>query len=106
MSDESESFDFFVKYSIWYRVEPFLGNGPKQRVSRGNSPHSTLEILLETVFSTSVPRGYKENNWSRIRQLEGGAIEREISPEGTTVRSRYHTRASEGTAGWKRQLML
>jgi hypothetical protein len=43
---------------------PFLGNGsvntfPLQRIT-----HTTIELLLETVFSTrSVQSGYKEDNW-------------------------------------------
>jgi hypothetical protein len=35
-------------------VEWFLGNDRKQTSSRGNSPRSAVELLLETVFSTVV----------------------------------------------------
>jgi hypothetical protein len=51
------------------RVELFLGNDRKQSGSRGNSPRATIEVTLETVFSTVV----------RAERLRGGQLEQEYA---------------------------
>jgi hypothetical protein len=60
--------------------QPLLTNGPettfvsRQRLGKHvpgvTDTHATIEVLLETVFSTrSVQSGYKEDNWGNIRGL-------------------------------------
>jgi hypothetical protein len=55
-------------------TQPLLANGSeptfvsRQRLSKhvptATDTHATIEVRLETVFSTrSVPRGYKKDNW-------------------------------------------
>jgi hypothetical protein len=46
------------------RVEPFLGNDRRQ-----TGQHATVELLLETVFSTVVRAG----------RLSGGKLEQELA---------------------------
>jgi hypothetical protein len=58
--------------------------------------HATIEVLLETGFSTQfVPRSYKEENWSNHRHLEGSRrSERTWARKQriAIVRSRYQKR--------------
>jgi hypothetical protein len=48
-----------------------------KHVPAATDTHATIQILLETVFSTrSVQRGYKENNWSKFSSHPcGGGVE-------------------------------
>jgi hypothetical protein len=79
--------------------------------------HATIEVLLETVFSTwSVLRSYKEDNWSNRISFVWESVKKRSSWEVatvqrglergswriSTVRSRCKDRADEDTADWKR----
>jgi hypothetical protein len=65
-----------LKTTVEPEKQPLLANGSestfvsKQRLGKhvpaATDTHATIEILLETVFSTrSVQRSYKEDNWCK-----------------------------------------
>jgi hypothetical protein len=70
--------------------------------------HATIEVLLETVFSTrSVQNAViRRKTEARIDSWKRADIQRGLEPgsrERATVRSRYPATTTEDTAGWKRQ---
>jgi hypothetical protein len=92
----------------------------RQRLSKhvptAMDAHTTIEVLLETVFSTrSVQRDYKEDNWdnrvSSAREAvkerfswKGAAVRKGIEPGSrgiAVVRSRHQATTIEDTAVWK-----
>jgi hypothetical protein len=75
-------------------------------VSKAMDTHATIEVLLETVFSTqSVQMGYKETTEARSGSWKGAAIQRGLEPSSTgiaTASSCYQATTSEDITGWKR----
>jgi hypothetical protein len=53
-----------------------------KHVPAATDTHATIEVLLEIVFPTrSMQRGYKEENCSKNRQLEGSRRSERMSAE-------------------------
>jgi hypothetical protein len=77
-----------------------------KHVSTATNQHSTIEELLETLFLWwSMPRGYKEDNWSKKGQLEGSCHSERTwawKQMNSHCWSHYQATTSEDTAGWKR----